>query len=437
MFITAEHVPYLGVTDGSHGEFRAEDRQTDTICRRNYPDCSRTLSSGNHVKIKMTEKEINTNQTQPADCCCGQSVSQEGDRGLQAAQTTLQTSASFVIGTTRSAIGDIPLVSTRLTREDRWGAIKSRWTIGRMSYRVEPGLYAVGQPASASPVFVSANYKLSFDHLRKELADIDGWILAIDTRGINVWCAAGKGTFGTDEIVKRVETVRLKDIVSHRRLILPQLGAPGVAAHEVKDRCGFKVIYGPVRAEDIPAFLAAGRKASVEMRRVKFPLQDRSVLIPAEIVLSTKYAVLSAAALLLLSGLGPGIYDISRVASVGLPNAAALLLSVYLGAALPPLLLPWLPGRSFSLKGVWVGLLAALVCGWLITQYSPSAVSFLSLASWFFIAPAVASFLAMNFTGSSTYTSLSGVLKEMKVALPLQIGGAAVGLGLWITGLFV
>jgi len=27
----------------------------------------------------------------------------------------------------------------------------------------------------------------------------------------------------------------------------------------------------------------------------------------------------------------------------------------------------------------------------------------------------------MNFTGSSTYTSLSGVKKEMKTALPLQI----------------
>jgi hypothetical protein len=385
----------------------------------------------------MTEKESNTNQSQPANCCCGQSESQAGVRDNQTTRVAAQTPASYIVGTTKSAIGDIPLVATGLSREDHWGTIKSRWALGRMSYRVEPGLYAVGQPTPASPVFVSANYKLSFDHLRKELADLDGWIVVIDTRGINVWCAAGKGTFSTDEIVKRVEAVRLKDVVSHRRLILPQLGAPGVAAHEVKERCGFKVIYGPVRAEDIPDFLAAGRKASAEMRLVKFPLRDRSVLIPAEIVMSTKYAVLAAAALLLLSGLGPGIYNMSRVASVGVPHAAALLLSVYLGVTLPPLLLPWLPGRSFSLKGVWVGLLAALGCGWLITQYTPAAVSFLSLVSWFFIAPAVASFLAMNFTGSSTYTSLSGVLKEMKVALPLQIGGAVVGLSLWITGLFV
>jgi acetyl-CoA decarbonylase/synthase complex subunit gamma len=51
--------------------------------------------------------------------------------------------------------------------------------------------------------------------------------------------------------------------------------------------------------------------------------------------------------------------------------------------------------------------------------------------------PAVASFLGMNFTGASTYTSLSGVRREMRVAVPLQILGAVAGLGLWLAGRFV
>jgi hypothetical protein len=38
----------------------------------------------------------------------------------------------------------------------------------------------------------------------------------------------------------------------------------------------------------------------------------------------------------------------------------------------------------------------------------------------------------MNFTGSSTYTSLSGVQKEMKVAIPLQISFAALGFILFV-----
>jgi len=33
----------------------------------------------------------------------------------------------------------------------------------------------------------------------------------------------------------------------------------------------------------------------------------------------------------------------------------------------------------------------------------------------------------MNFTGASTYTSLSGVLKEMKIALPVMISASALG----------
>ena len=94
---------------------------------------------------------------------------------------------------------------------------------------MEPGLYALGAPAPDSPVFVSANYTLSFDALRSALRGIDGYLLVLDTKGINVWCAAGKGTFGTDELVARIEATRLAEVVRHRRLILPQLGAPGVA----------------------------------------------------------------------------------------------------------------------------------------------------------------------------------------------------------------
>jgi acetyl-CoA decarbonylase/synthase complex subunit gamma len=40
--------------------------------------------------------------------------------------------------------------------------------------------------------------------------------------------------------------------------------------------------------------------------------------------------------------------------------------------------------------------------------------------------------MAMNFTGSSTFTSLSGVQHEMKIALPAQITMAALGLAGWI-----
>ncbi|RMF42006.1 MAG: acetyl-CoA synthase subunit gamma, partial [Deltaproteobacteria bacterium] len=151
----------------------------------------------------------------------------------------------FVAGWLDTPVGVVPQVATHLRWQDHGGAILMRWGIGRFRYAIAPGLYAVGNPNPESEVLVTANYKLSFDHLRRHLAGRDLWILVLDTKGINVWCAAGKGTFGTDELVRRIRASRLEELVSHRRLILPQLGAPGVAAHKVKEQTGFRVSYGP------------------------------------------------------------------------------------------------------------------------------------------------------------------------------------------------
>lgn len=340
-------------------------------------------------------------------------------------------------GTVETAAGPVWRVRTDLSLKDHLGTWKVRWAMGRMEYTVPPGIYALGNPTPDSPVFVSANYKLSFDVLRSHLSGREGWLLVLDTKGINVWCAAGKGTFGTDEIVQRAEAVALAKIVSHRKLILPQLAAPGVSAHEVRRRSGFSVVYGPVRAEDIPAFLDAGMKATPEMRRVKFPFRDRVALIPVEVVTWALYVLVAAAILLVLSGLGPGFFSPARIVSVGLKNAG-LFIGVFLaGALLTPALLPWLPGRAFSAKGAWIGLAFILITELIAPVEGGLFGSRLGAAGWFLLAPAITSFVAMNFTGASTYTSLSGVLREMRVAVPAQITVASIGLGLWLIGRFV
>jgi CO dehydrogenase/acetyl-CoA synthase gamma subunit (corrinoid Fe-S protein) len=154
---------------------------------------------------------------------------------------------SFLVGNIQVSGAVVPLVSTGLNSIDFLGAVMVRWGIKRDNYRVNPGLYAIGSPGPESNVFVTANYKLTFDNLRKNLSGMDGWILVLDTKGVNVWCAAGKGTFGTKELVSRIRLVSLEKIVNHKRLILPQMGATGVAAHKVKEETGFNVHYGPVR----------------------------------------------------------------------------------------------------------------------------------------------------------------------------------------------
>ncbi len=321
-------------------------------------------------------------------------------------------------------------VSTALCRSDHLGRWKARWGIGRMKYVVEAGLYAVGNPDGDSEVFVSANYKMSFDCLRSQLDGINGWILVLDTKGINVWCAAGKGTFGTEELVNRIEAVKLNEIVNHQTLIVPQLGATGVSAHEVKQQSGFRVIYGPVRAKDLPGFLDAGKKTTEQMRRVQFTLRDRTALVPVEIMMGAKYAILTAICFLLLAGLNREGYSTRLVVSDGLSSVILLLLSFLAAAIGGPILLPWLPGRAFSVKGVWIGLAAILGAGFYNFER-------LDTIAWLLIIPAVTSFMVMNFTGASTYTSLSGVRREMRIAVPLQLLCALAGAGLWLAGRFI
>jgi acetyl-CoA decarbonylase/synthase complex subunit gamma len=339
-----------------------------------------------------------------------------------------------VTGRIATPVGDVPQVATTLTRSDKFGAMKVRTGIGRMSYTVQPGLYAVGQPDAQSPVFVSANYKLSFDRLRQELAGVDGWIMVLDTKGINVWCAAGKGTFGTDEIVNRVESTQLGEVVAHSTLIVPQLGAPGVAAHEVKKRTGFSVVYGPVRAADIPEFLAAGMKATAEMRRMRFDLRDRLAVVPIELVHWANYVLAVMIVLFLLAGLGRDGYDWQRVITTGSRSVVLMLVAFISGAVAAPVLLPWLPGKAFWVKGAALGLIVsagATALGWIPLGGA------LEATAWWLVIPTVSSFVALNYTGTTTYTSLSGVRREMRVAIPLQIASAAIGLGLWIAARFV
>jgi acetyl-CoA decarbonylase/synthase complex subunit gamma len=313
---------------------------------------------------------------------------------------------------------------------DRLGIWKVRWGFGRMSYTVVPGLYSLGQPDAGSEVLVTANYRMTFDLLRSSLGNLDVWILVLDTNGINVWCAAGKGTFGTDELVRRVESSNIGAIVSHRRLIVPQLGAPGVAAHVVRQRTGFRVLYGPVEMRDIPAYLENGRKATPAMRRKEFPLAERAALVPLELVPASKWVVFIALAIALVSGLlGRGTF-LADALHYGTRSLLALVLGAAAGTVIAPLLLPWLPGRAFAMKGVLTGAAAALLIPFFILTTR------LELSAWSLITISVSSFLAMNFTGSSTYTSLSGVKKEMREAVPFQITAGSVGLILWFASLF-
>ena len=308
-------------------------------------------------------------------------------------------------------------VPTVLSFKDLIGALKVRWGINRYNYKVEPGLYSIGNPDNKSPVFVSANYKLSFDTLRKNLAGINCRLLILDTKGINVWCAAGKGTFGTQELIKRIRSTGLSIILDHKELILPQLGAPGICAHKVNKNTGFTVKYGPVRAADIKEYISNNYRATKEMRKVKFTFWDRLVLTPMEFVIAAKISLMVFGVFFLI--------NLFAAQPFGIKAFLIYFVSLLTGTVLVPALLPVIPGRAFAFKGWLLGLICTFFIAWIFDWF---AKPFLLLGvGCMLLLPAYSAFLAMNFTGTSTFTSFSGVVKEMKIAVPLIIVSSLAG----------
>lgn len=315
-------------------------------------------------------------------------------------------------------VPEIRTTDSTITFANRLDHFLARWGWKRESHRTEPGLYRLGNPDPDSPVFASANYTLSFDALRSALTGIDTWILVLDTKGINVWCAAGKGTFGTDELVRRIGCSGLSEIVSHRKIIVPQLGAPGISWPEVMRRSKFLVEYGPVRAKDLPEYLKT-HKATPAMRRVEFPLKERLVLTPVEFVHTALPTVIVAALLWFLAG----------------PVAALAAISAVLaGTVLFPALLPYIPTQDFSTKGLILGLIIAIPFALSLSTNPtlPGWANAAGAAAALLIMPAVIAYFALNFTGCTTFTSRTGVKKEIFRYVPVMalLAGAGVILGI-------
>ena len=367
-------------------------------------------------------------ESAPDEVCCGPPPGPQSSPLEKPGYRLL----NFVEDFLQTPVGPVPRIKTKLEITDSMGTLATRLGLNRDQYKIAPGLYCVGNPDPDSPVLVTANYKLTFDTLRRELSQLDVWILVLDTRGINVWCAAGKALFSTREVVHRLKQTRLDKLVRHHQIILPQLGATGVSAHQVKKESGFKVLWGPILAKDIQPFIDRNYRADQKMRQVTFSTLERIVLIPVELAHLPKPSFWVLLAAFLLSGIGTGFFSFSYAWERGLMALGAYVGGIFAGAVAAPILLPWIPGRAFALKGsITGGLMGVAVV--LIFRNSLIWVEALAL---FLLTMVVSSYLAMNFTGSTPFTSPSGVEKEMRRAIPLQAAVILIALVAWVGAAF-
>jgi NAD-dependent dihydropyrimidine dehydrogenase PreA subunit len=144
-----------------------------------------------------------------------------------------------------------------------------------LPWPTEAGLRPVGNPGPESPVVVTGNYALTVRRVLRALRGQNLWLVVAPSGGINVWCAAAGGMLTTHQVVTALKTSGVEDCVRHRRAFLPQLAATGVSSRELSKRCGWKAKFGPVRIEDLAAYLSAHEKKTDEMRRVRFGTQER------------------------------------------------------------------------------------------------------------------------------------------------------------------
>jgi SAM-dependent methyltransferase len=205
---------------------------------------------------------------------------------------------------------------------------------------VRPGLYGVGRPDAHSPVLVTGNFDLTVRRLVRALdGQMDAWVLVVDSAGINVWCAAGGGYLTADKVVAAVKSSHLEQVVKHHALILPQLCANGVDGWRIRKETGWGVHWGPIRAQDIPAYVAARRKKTDAMRWVRFPLRDRLEMVTVTVGF---YGLLILVPVLIFwRSMFPAI-------------AVSLVAVSYFYAVVHP----WLPGRDGLFKSIPLALIA-------------------------------------------------------------------------------
>ena len=109
------------------------------------------------------------------------------------------------------------------------------------------------------------------------------------------------------------------------------------------------------------------------------------------------------------------------------------------GIVLFPILLPWIPTANFSTKGFILGSLIALP--FLIINLANTNFSVWNqvgiIFSYILIVPAITAFLTLNFTGSTTFTSRSGVEKEIFTYIPIMAWMFGIGLTFYLITIII
>jgi hypothetical protein len=288
-----------------------------------------------------------------------------------------------------------------------WLKVPVMWMAAfHRSYAVEPGLYHTGEAWNPeAPLLVTGNYLLSVLSVVRAVGERPVRLLVVDTDGINVWCASGKGRFSAETILVELDRYDPALLGERPTLILPKLGLSGVKLGLLR-KLGYRPIIGPVHARDLPAWLDHPPLKHRTEDRVLFGWRARAFAWMPGLLQYLGYAAMALLGLLGVEALG------GPSAPVGMLGIVAWLGTAY------PLLFPYIPGRRFAIKGLWLGGLTAAAlaaAGW----FAGAPATTLAATALFTLAFAI--FVGLSFTGNSAVSNYSEVRKEIAQFLPVDV----------------
>ncbi len=293
---------------------------------------------------------------------------------------------------------------------------------------IEPGIYQSGNPDENSPVIVTANYIYTYIKVMRALKGIDAWVLCVDSRGINVWCAARGNDFGNKQLIEAVEATEIAKITSKKTLILPQLSAGGIATPLIKSEAAnfpFNLLYGPVWAKYLPQFLEerpAHKPDKMKLARFSLSHRLRAGITHTTFLFRKVFLLPSIALFLLLMVLV--LTDTLWIGKLWI--VGEFWLWIIITNTLIAILIPITNfTRKFIIKGIIFGVINLLLFSgiyWLLGTSIPSI--FLSLCLYFWLA----FFATMSFSGYTMATSPREIQDEYPIFTKINMTLLIIGL---------
>ncbi|KKN39358.1 hypothetical protein LCGC14_0744270 [marine sediment metagenome] len=153
------------------------------------------------------------------------------------------------------------ILHTGQKKEEIWALLalmtlrQSVFSDPRIYPAVDAGIYKIGEPNEMSPIFVTSNYRMTKIPVEQDLqgANLDCFLLVVDTEGIGIESAVAGGQFNAGGIAEAAKEFNVFENLKHRILVIPGMAARLSGALE--DEADAFVVVGPRDSSGIPKFV--------------------------------------------------------------------------------------------------------------------------------------------------------------------------------------